>query len=40
MRENIRDVMHYSGPRMLRRHPFLAIRHLLAGWKNGRKVKI
>jgi len=39
MRENIRNVMRYSGPHMLRRHPLLAIRHLLAGWKSGRKVK-
>ena len=39
MRENIRDVMRYSGPRMLRHHPFLAIRHLLTGWKSGRKLK-
>lgn len=29
MREEIRAVMRYSGPRMLRRHPYLAIRHLL-----------
>jgi hypothetical protein len=28
MREKIRDVMRYAGPRMLWRHPFLAIRHL------------
>jgi hypothetical protein len=33
MREQIRDVMRYAGPRMLRRHPILAIRHLLDGWK-------
>jgi len=33
MRERIRKVMHYTGPRMLRRHPLLAIRHLLGGWK-------
>ncbi len=29
MREQIRAVMRYSGPRMLKRHPYLAIRHLL-----------
>ncbi len=39
MRDKILDVMRYSGTCMLRRHPFLAIRHLLAGWKNKRKVK-
>ena len=29
MRERIRQVMRYSGPRMLRTHPVLAIRHLV-----------
>jgi hypothetical protein len=29
MRERIRGVMRYAGPRMLRRHPVLAIMHLL-----------
>jgi hypothetical protein len=29
MREQIRTVMRYSGPRMIRRHPCLAIKHLL-----------
>jgi hypothetical protein len=29
MRERIRVVMRYSGPRMLRRHPILAIRHFI-----------
>ncbi|MGD0021613.1 MAG: nitrous oxide-stimulated promoter family protein [Smithellaceae bacterium] len=33
MRERIRDVMRYAGPRMLRRHPVLALRHLLDGRK-------
>ncbi len=33
MRERIREVMRYAGPCMLRRHPVLAIRHLLDGWK-------
>ena len=33
MREQIRDVMRYAGPRMLKRHPVLAIRHLLNGLK-------
>jgi hypothetical protein len=28
-RESIRVVMRYAGPRMLLRHPYLAIRHLL-----------
>jgi hypothetical protein len=29
MRERVRDVMRYAGPRMLLRHPTLAIGHLL-----------
>jgi len=29
MRERIREVMRYSGPRMISRHPVLAVRHLL-----------
>jgi hypothetical protein len=31
MRERIRVVMRYAGPRMLLRHPLLAVRHLLDG---------
>lgn len=31
-RESVREVMRYAGPRMLWRHPVLAIRHLLDGW--------
>ncbi|MGA2526062.1 MAG: nitrous oxide-stimulated promoter family protein [Smithellaceae bacterium] len=33
MRERIREMMRYAGPRMLRRHPVLALHHLLGGWK-------
>ena len=33
MRAAMREVMIYSGPRMLQTHPVLAVRHLL----NGRK---
>jgi hypothetical protein len=33
MREQIREVMHYARPRMLRHHPVLAILHLLGGLK-------
>ncbi len=28
-REQIRQVMRYSGPRMLRHHPIIAVRHLI-----------
>lgn len=31
MRERVRGVMRYAGPRMLYRHPVLAIMHLLDG---------
>jgi predicted amidophosphoribosyltransferase len=31
MREKIRSVMRYSGPRMLYRHPVLAVLHLIQG---------
>ncbi len=31
MREQIRKVMRYAGPRMLRRHPVLAMAHILDG---------
>ncbi|MBN1772298.1 MAG: nitrous oxide-stimulated promoter family protein [Deltaproteobacteria bacterium] len=31
MRERIREVMRYAGPRITWRHPVLALRHLLDG---------
>lgn len=31
MREKVRQVMRYAGPRMLLRHPILAVLHLLEG---------
>jgi hypothetical protein len=31
MRERVREVMRYSGPRMLKRHPVLAVAHLVDG---------
>jgi hypothetical protein len=31
MRERVRVVMRYSGPRMLKRHPLLAVAHLVDG---------
>jgi hypothetical protein len=33
MREKIRDVMRYSGPRMLYRHPLLSFYHLIDGMR-------
>ncbi len=29
MRDRIREVMRYAGPRMLKKHPILAVRHLV-----------
>jgi len=34
MREKIREVMRYSGPRMLYHHPVLALFHLIEGRRN------
>jgi len=31
MREDVRTVMRYAGPRMIRRHPMLAIMHVVDG---------
>jgi len=31
MRERVREVMRYSGPRMIRRHPVLAVAHVVDG---------
>jgi hypothetical protein len=31
MRERIRDVMSYAGPRMVYRHPIMTIGHMLDG---------
>ncbi|HHO75863.1 MAG TPA: nitrous oxide-stimulated promoter family protein [Deltaproteobacteria bacterium] len=31
MRSRIKDVMRYAGPRMLYRHPFLAVAHYFSG---------
>ncbi|MBA4376152.1 MAG: nitrous oxide-stimulated promoter family protein [Anaerolinea sp.] len=39
MRQSIRVVMRYSGPRMLFRHPLLAILHLLDGMTSSHKNK-
>jgi hypothetical protein len=36
MREKVTAVMRYAGPRMIRHHPWMALRHL---WDNLRKPK-
>lgn len=33
MRERVREVMRYSGPRMIKHHPVLAVAHLVDGRK-------
>jgi len=37
MRERIREVMGFAGPRMLRRHPVLAVRHILDGFRKPKE---
>ncbi len=36
MRERVAVVMQYAGPRMMGRHPFLALRHMLDGCTSPR----
>jgi hypothetical protein len=38
-REQMKEVMRYSGPRMLLKHPILAIRHMLEGRKQAPPLK-
>ena len=40
MRQNIRQIMTYSGPRMLIHHPLMAIRHLIKKITLSRKEKV
>lgn len=35
MREQIREVMRYAGPRMIYKNPVLAIKHILKGIKRS-----
>jgi hypothetical protein len=37
MREQVRRVMRYTGPKMLVRHPILVLLHLMDGMKKSRK---
>ena len=39
MRTKVREVMKHAGPRMLFKHPVLAIKHLLDGRKKPEKPK-
>ena len=38
MREKIQTVMRYAGPRMLSKHPILAVFHLIDGWRRPQLV--
>jgi Nitrous oxide-stimulated promoter len=33
MREKVREIMRYSGPRMIKHHPLLAVGHMIDGLK-------
>ncbi len=39
MRENIRAVMRFSGPRMLLVHPIMAIRHVIESKKEQKRLE-
>jgi hypothetical protein len=38
MREKVKKVMRHAGPRMLLRHPVLAIHHAIDGFKKPEKI--
>lgn len=39
MRENIRRVMRFSGPRMIFYHPIMAVRHLIESKKEKKRLE-
>ena len=39
MREKIREVMRFSGPRMIFHHPVMAIRHLIESQKEKKRME-
>ena len=39
MREKIREVMRYSGPRMIFHHPVMAIRHVIESRKEKKRLE-
>ena len=39
MREKIREVMRFSGPRMILYHPIMAVRHVIESKKEKRKLE-
>lgn len=40
MREKVKTIMRYSGPRMLLHHPGLAMHHAIDGFKSPEKAKV
>jgi len=40
MKEKVKKVMRYSGPRMLLHHPVLALHHAVDGFKSPDKAKV
>jgi hypothetical protein len=38
MREKVKKVMRYAGPRMLLHHPVLAMHHAVDGFKKPKKT--
>ena len=39
MRQKIREVMRFSGPRMLFHHPVMAVKHLIATKKEAKRLQ-
>jgi hypothetical protein len=39
MREKIREVMRFSGPRMIFHHPITAVRHVIESKKEKRNME-
>ena len=39
MREKIRDVMRFSGPRMIFHHPIMALRHVIESKKEKKRME-
>ena len=40
MREKIRKVMRYSGPRMIFHHPFAAVRHVIETMREKKRLEV
>lgn len=40
MREKIREVMRFSGPRMIFHHPYLAIKHVIESKKEKKRLEV